>query len=126
MQLIENTESGSNLITTVDENSIYINKSEYKQTAIVSNNSIVTELKLTDIADLNAQHIEYLLSSKPELIIIGSGIQHTFPDVSLLTPIAQLNIGFEVMNNKSASRTYNVLVAEDRKVACLLIIESVA
>ena len=122
MKLIENTDSNALLITSVSDDSIVINKHNYQQTCIVSNKTLLIDLNLTDITDLNNQHIELLLSSNPELIIIGSGSQHVFPDVSLLTPIAKLNIGFEVMNNKSASRTYNVLVAEERKVACLLII----
>ena len=122
MQLIENTEASSNLITTINDKSIVINKNEYGQTCIVTNDSLITDLDLTDIVGLNSQHIEHLLSSNPELIIIGSGTQHVFPDVNLLMPIAALDIGFEVMNNKSASRTYNVLVAEERRVACLLII----
>jgi uncharacterized protein len=122
VQLIENTDSVALLITAINEKSIVINKYEYEKSCIVSNKALVTDLNLTAISDLNSQHIELLLSTKPELIIIGSGNQHVFPDVNLLTPIAKLNIGFEVMNNKSASRTYNVLVAEERKVACLLII----
>lgn len=122
MQLIENSESTSNLVTTVNDDSIIINKDKHTQSCIVSNASLITELDLTEIDALNSQHIKYLLTSKPELIIIGSGQNHIFPDVSLLTPIAELDIGFEVMNNKSAARTYNVLVAEERKVACLLII----
>ena len=127
MELIEtketgNPESQSFLITSINENSLVINKDEYDQSCIVSNNSLLTDLNITNIKELNSQHIDLLLSSKPELIIIGSGSQHVFPDVELLTPIAKLNMGFEVMNNKSASRTYNVLVAEERKVACLLII----
>ena len=122
MQLIENTESNSFLITAVNENSLIINKDEYEQSCIVSNQSLITDINLTDVANITSHHIETLLSSNPELIIIGSGRQHVFPDVKLLTPIAKLNIGFEVMNNKSASRTYNVLIAEERKVACLLII----
>ena len=122
MQLIENTEDISNLITSVNEKSIVINKDKYTQSCIVSNTSLITDLNLTAIDNINSQHIELLMSSKPELIIIGSGSQHVFPDVNLLTPIAELDIGFEVMNNKSASRTYNVLVSEERKVACLIII----
>lgn len=122
MQLIENTEDGSNLITTIDQNRTIINSQEIKQSCIVSNNALITEIELSTVEDLTSQHIEHLLSSNPELIILGSGVEHTFPNVALLNPIAKQNIGFEVMNNKSAARTYNVLIAEERKVACLLII----
>jgi len=122
VQLIENTENNSYLITTINRNKAIINKQEFMQSCIVSNNSILTDIELTKVEDLTSKHIQHLLSSHPELIILGSGVDHVFPNVELLNPIAKANIGFEVMNNKSAARTYNVLVAEERKVACLLII----
>ncbi|MFK8010855.1 MAG: Mth938-like domain-containing protein [Marinicellaceae bacterium] len=124
MQLIENKETISYLVKTVNDDSLVINTDEFYETCIISNENLMTDLHVNSIDDLTSQHIEYLLASNPEIVIIGSGIQHEFPDVNLLHPIAQLEIGFEVMNNKSASRTYNVLVAEERKVACLLIIDA--
>ncbi|MCF6289128.1 MAG: MTH938/NDUFAF3 family protein [Proteobacteria bacterium] len=124
MDLIENKDGDSNLISSINETSVVINDTNINESCIVSNKSIHTELNIRSIVELGAHHIEKLLSSNPELILIGSGNQHIFPNTSLLAPIAKKHIGFEVMNNQSASRTYNVLVAEERQVACLIIIET--
>lgn len=124
MKLIENNDGVANLINSINSNNIIVNYQELNETCIVSNNNLLINLNINSINDLTDHHIELLLSSNPELVIIGSGSTHTFPQVRLLKPIAKNNIGFEVMNNKSASRTYNVLVAEDRQVACLLMIDN--
>jgi len=124
MELIENKDGTSNIIKSIHPDRIIINDKTLTETCIVSNNNIIKSLNIGSIDDLLEVHIQHLLSSNPELILIGSGINHIFPNINLLGPIAKNNIGFEVMNNHSATRTYNVLVAEHRKVACLLIIKS--
>lgn len=122
MKLNQQLSNDVNLIKKVDDNSIAINEKTYDESCIVSRNSIISDLNVRSIEELRLDHIQQLLSSKPDVIILGSGLDHAFPDVKLLEPIAIQDIGFEVMNNKSAARTYNILLAEERKVACLLII----
>lgn len=122
MDLIENIEITSNSIDSIAVDQIIINGNRLTESCIVSNHSIITDLNIDSIEDLTSHHIENLLLSNPELILIGSGTEHLFPDTNLLTPVAKNNIGFEVMNNHSASMTYNVLIAEERQVACLIII----
>jgi uncharacterized protein len=124
MHLIENKEEQSNIVNSVNEKHISVNNDSIAESCIISNNNLMIGLNVNCIEELNSSHIEFLLSSNPELVIIGSGIDHVFPDIDLLNPIAKNNIGFEVMNNKSAARTYNVLTTEERKVSCLLIINN--
>lgn len=124
MHLIENKEEQSNIVNSVNEKNISVNNDSIAESCIISNNNLMIGLNVNCIEELNSSHIEFLLSSNPELVIIGSGIDHVFPDIDLLNPIAKNNIGFEVMNNKSAARTYNVLTTEERKVSCLLIINN--
>ena len=122
MELIENKDGTSNIINSITHDEIIINGVTIKESCIVTNSALLTNLNIYSIENLASIHIENLLSSNPELILIGSGSEHVFPMTELLTPVAKKNIGLEVMNNHSATITYNVLVAEERKVACLLII----
>jgi uncharacterized protein len=122
MKLNQNNIDNANLIMAVSNDGVNINKTHIKQSCIISNEHIILDLNLNSIEDLTIQHVDQLFSSNPEIIIMGSGDQHIFPPIELLTPIDNQNIGFEVMNNKSAARTYNILIAEERKVACLLVI----
>jgi uncharacterized protein len=122
MHLIQNDNNQVNLIKSINSETILIGESEFKESCIVTNQTLQHKLDLTNIIKLTSNHINQLLESNPEIIILGSGIEHVFPKIDVLQPIADKNLGFEVMNNQSAARTYNVLVAEERKVACLLII----
>ncbi len=121
MDLHQNTVEQANLITTINEKQIVVNDKAYSQSLIITKDSLI-KLSINKIADLTSEHIQQLLASNPEIVILGSGTNHQFPAVELLNPIALKNIGFEVMNNQSAARTYNILIAEERKAACLLII----
>ncbi len=57
------------------------------------------------------------------MIILATGEHIEFPNTDLLNPLIKQNIGLEVLNNQAAARTFNVLLAEDRKVVCLMIIK---
>jgi uncharacterized protein len=122
MELIQNKSENSNQIVSVSESKIVINEESYTASCIVSNLQVLTDIDLTGIDELNSKHIEDLISTQPEVILFGSGVIHQFPNVDLLEPIAKSLVGFEVMTNSAAARTYNIMVAEERKVACLLII----
>ncbi len=121
MDLHHNKVEQANLITTINEKQIVVNDKSYTTSLIMTKNSL-HEIGINSIANLSDEHIKQLLASNPEIVILGSGVEHEFPAVELLNPIALKNIGFEVMNNQSAARTYNILIAEERKAACLLLI----
>lgn len=58
-----------------------------------------------------------------EIILIGTGAKHVFLKHEVLRPLIEARIGFELMASSAACRTYNVLLAEGRKVGLLLLIE---
>ncbi|MDO5679382.1 MAG: MTH938/NDUFAF3 family protein [Pelistega sp.] len=72
-----------------------------------------------DLLD-DAPKIRY--ENAPEVLIIGTGKHQVFLDPAILAPLLQARIGIEVMDSKAASRTYNVLMSEGRKVAVALLI----
>jgi uncharacterized protein len=56
-----------------------------------------------------------------ELLLIGTGLDIApFPD-SLRRWLKEAGIGLDVMQTGAAARTYNILMAENRKVAAALI-----
>ena len=54
-------------------------------------------------------------------MLLGTGARQRFPHPRLTAPLAQAGIGLEVMDLQAACRTYNILVAEERKVAAALL-----
>jgi uncharacterized protein len=77
---------------------------------------------ISSMEQLSAEHLAPLLALQPEVLLLGTGRQHQFPDVSLLAPLHEANIGYEVMDSQAACRTYNLLRGEGRQVVAGIIL----
>jgi uncharacterized protein len=73
---------------------------------------------------LSAEHFAMLVDSAPEVVVFGSGERLRFPHPRLTAALTAKRIGVETMDFKAACRTYNILMAEGRKVAAALLIEA--
>jgi uncharacterized protein len=102
---------------------VTISGEDYRSSVIVSAGRIIADWPPTQVAHLTGRDLRPLIDDPPELIIIGTGEQQVFPDPGIFTTLMDLGIGFEVMNNGAACRTYNILLAEQRRVALALLIE---
>ncbi len=109
-------------ITAYDADAITINNQRYTGSVVVSPERLLDNWEPRHVEHIDAAHIEYLISLKPEIILLGTGTSQSFPHPSLMALAMQQGIGFEVMDTGSACRTYNVLAAEDRNIAAALII----
>ncbi|MGC1575885.1 MAG: MTH938/NDUFAF3 family protein [Beijerinckiaceae bacterium] len=56
-----------------------------------------------------------------EILLLGTGDQPAFIEESVRAPLAAAGIRLDAMQTGAAARTYNVLIAEDRRVAAALI-----
>jgi uncharacterized protein len=59
---------------------------------------------------------------KPALFILGTGSIQIFPEPRHLAYFLQRGIGFEVMDNAAAARTFNILAQEGRNVVAGFIV----
>jgi len=71
---------------------------------------------------LSGKDFELLANLAPEIVLLGTGSSLRFPRPALSQSLANARIGMEVMNTQAACRTYNILMAEGRKVAAALLI----
>jgi uncharacterized protein len=72
------------------------------------------ELRASDFAPIDAQ--------APDLLILGTGRRQRFAAPKLIASLLSKRIGVECMDNQAACRTYNILMAEGRKVALAVIL----
>ena len=70
---------------------------------------------------LKAEDFAGLAALKPEVVLLGTGDKIRFPHPSLTRALSDARIGVEVMDLQAACRTYNILMAEERKVAAALL-----
>ena len=90
--------------------------------AIITPDRLVENWPPESSGDLAREHLDMVLATTPEVIILGTGNQLVFPDQAILQACYRENVGIEVMDNGAACRTYNVLASEGRQVAAALII----
>ncbi|KAJ7129145.1 NADH dehydrogenase 1 alpha subcomplex assembly factor 3 [Mycena epipterygia] len=57
---------------------------------------------------------------KPEILILGTGVEMAHPPPSFRSYLTDLGIQVEVMNTRNACSTYNLLSEEGRRVAAAL------
>lgn len=83
----------------------------------------VWSLPPATVETVDAASLEPLadLSPKPTLLLLGTGDRMQRPSTSFLTDVRARGLSVEFMDSRAAARTYNVLVAEQRAVAALLL-----
>ena len=71
---------------------------------------------------LQPSDFDQLLGMKPDLVILGTGQRQLFASARLTANLMAQKVGVECMDNQAACRTYNILMAEGRKVALAVIL----
>lgn len=61
------------------------------------------------------------LAGQVDLLFLGMGADIAHPPAGLTDRLDDAGLRVEVMSSPSAARTYNVLLSEDRSVACALL-----
>jgi uncharacterized protein len=120
---LQNPESARHLIRAYQPAAITVGEEIYTRSLVVSPERLVTDWPPSRFVDLNAEHIEVLLTLSPELILIGTGLSQRFPSPGILQSVVRMGIGYEIMDTGAACRTYNVLAGEGRNVVAGLIVE---
>ena len=70
---------------------------------------------------LTEADFQAFLALKPEILLLGTGPKQRFPHPRLSQALAAQHIGVEAMDLRAACRTYNILMAEERRVAAALL-----
>jgi uncharacterized protein len=104
---------------------IAVNETVYTGSIIVTPQQVIVDWPPRDLGGLAAEHFEVVIGLRPEIVLLGTGRRLSFPPPALLAGLMRERIGYEVMDTGAACRTYNILMAEGRRVAAaLLMIEA--
>jgi uncharacterized protein len=97
-------------------NGVLVNNRDLQSSFILTPNQLIENWSLKTMAELGLDDWQPILALKPNLFILGTGITQIFPEQKHLAFFLQQGIGFEVMNNAAAARTFNILAHEGRNV----------
>ncbi len=110
-------------IRACTRDSVTIGDTGYTTSLIVSNENLQPEWPPASVNELQAHHFDVIVEQAPEVLLLGTGETLTFPHPSLLQSLYRQRIGVEVMATPAACRTFNILLAEDRRVVAALMID---
>jgi uncharacterized protein len=100
----------------VSAGGVLVNELELRTSFLLGPNRLLENWSLRQLPAAEASDWDLVLSEKPALFILGTGEIQIFPDPKHLAFFLQRGIGFEVMNNAAAARTFNILANESRNV----------
>lgn len=114
--------SDANYIYSYDNNAVVIRErnnpdlNRLTASLILTADQIITDHPNCCVADMIMSDIIFLTTLAPEILIIRtkSNLQRLPPDLLIL--LSEKSIGIEYMSLGAACRTYNLLVAEERRV----------
>jgi len=112
-----------NTVTAYGDGYVRVNDERHETSVIIRPEGSVCDWPVTRFETLDAIHFASLLEYRPELVVFGSGVRLRFPHPRLTRALGERGIGLETMDLFAACRTYNILMAEGRKVVAALLIE---
>ena len=100
---------------------IKINGTSFRGPVIVSSSTVEAGPSVTTAGQLTPADAVAVLALQPEVVLLGTGARQEFPAPEFSAAFLRKGVGIEVMDTGAAARTFNVLVAEQRRVVALLI-----
>ena len=122
MKLHLTSNEGRQLFSGYGSGYVAVNSVRYERNVLVSPAAVV-EWPVGDFETLTPADFAFIREVQPEIVILGTGARQRFPPPGLARALAASGAGVEVMDTKAACRTYNILVAEGRKVMAAILIE---
>ena len=121
MKITQELGQATYAITSYDRGEVRINESRFSRSLIVMPEQLLEDWGPQRFEDLTAEHLRPVLEWQPEIVILGTGTTQRFPAPEIQRLFVEAGIGMEVMDTAAACRTYNIVMAEGRRVAAALL-----
>ncbi len=116
------TSTGLKVFTAHGAGYVAVSGARFEQPLVVTPDQVLTDWPARDFPGLDESHFAYFLELRPEVLLLGTGPQLRFPHPRLYRQLTDARIGVESMNTPAACRTFNILVAEGRKVVAAVLL----
>jgi uncharacterized protein len=113
--------SARNTITGYGAGYVMVNGARHEENLIVLADRILP-WSAAGFETLGAENFLELAKLDLEVVLLGTGATLRFPRPQVTRPLVEAGIGFEVMDAQAACRTFNILAAEERRVAAALLL----
>ncbi len=142
MKLHTDVNPSLNTVTAYDDDSIEINRQSYAHAVYFAPEGEVHAWAVRRVADISAERLREIgglndakadplaflddapaarPADAPEVVLIGTGAHQHLLSPEVTQTLLSVGIGVEVMSTHAAARTYNILMAEGRRVVAALL-----
>jgi len=122
LKLHADTPTAHNTVTAYGPGFVVINQLRHVTNLIITPDA-VEQWPIAGFEALEVTDFERLRDLRTEVVLLGTGSRQRFPSARLTRPLTDARIGLEVMSTQAACRTYNILMAESRRVAAALLMD---
>ena len=120
MKLHASAPSALNSITAYGDGYVMVNGQRIEANMIVLPEQLLP-WSAASFEALTSADFDVFLEMKLEILLLGTGLRQRFAHPRLTQALAARRIGVEAMDLQAACRTYNILMAEERRVAAALL-----
>ena len=121
MKLHADARTALNTFTGYGPGFVEINRVRFDHAVLVAPEGPIAAWEVDGFDALAPAHFERLLALAPDVVLLGTGERQRFPHPRLTSALVQARIGVDVMDTRAACRTYNILMAEGRRVLAALL-----
>ena len=109
------------LFTAYGEDHVMVNGERFDQSIVVQAEEVRSDWPAAGFDALDETHFACFLALKPDVLLLGTGTRQRFAHPRLYRTLTDAGVGVECMTTPAACRTYNILVAEGRKVVAVIL-----
>lgn len=145
MKLHSDSTPGLNRVTAYGEGYIEINRERYEGTIVFGPEGDITALNVRNVTEITAEVLIQAAGVTPrghdpfaaleesagitpipsaagtQVLLVGTGRRQQFLRSDITRELLRAGVGVEFMDTHAAARTYNILMAEGRRVVALLL-----
>jgi uncharacterized protein len=111
-------------VTAYDDKGVEINLVRFEHSLIVMPEKTPAAWPVASFDALGTEDFAAIAALTPDVVILGTGARQRFVHPRLVAALSSRHVGVECMDNQAACRTYNILMAEGRRVALALVFEA--
>lgn len=98
-----------------------VNGERFGHSIVVLAEAVRDDWSVASFDALTAANFDYFMALKPDVVLLGTGVKQRFAHPRLYRALTDAGVGVECMDTPAACRTYNILVAEDRRVVAAIL-----
>ena len=124
MQLVRELPEGYLTVRRVEAGSVTIGDRALTSSFLIIRDRLIEPWPVATTAELGPEAVAAIVALAPDVVILGTGERQSFPPQKTMAEFLTRGIGIEVMDNRAAARTYNVLVSEGRNALAAFMLPS--